>query len=137
VITYINGDATSPQAKGPKIIAHCCNDIGKWGKGFVMAVSKRWPFARALYLDWYAGKPVDNQLVGKRVLTTGKCKVSEVQLIEVIPHDTFVANMIGQRGIATGSKGPPIPQVALFPTYRERVHKRNSPSLADVYERNV
>lgn len=28
-ITYIKGDATSPQAKGVKIIAHVCNDLGR------------------------------------------------------------------------------------------------------------
>ncbi|MDM4780898.1 MULTISPECIES: hypothetical protein [unclassified Micromonospora] len=31
----VRGDATSPQAKGPKIVAHVCNDhdLGGWGKG--------------------------------------------------------------------------------------------------------
>jgi O-acetyl-ADP-ribose deacetylase (regulator of RNase III) len=42
-ISYLQGDATSPQAKGNKIIAHICNDLGRWGKGFVLAISKRWP----------------------------------------------------------------------------------------------
>lgn len=39
--TYLKGDATCPQAKGVKIICHVCNDIGGWGKGFVLALSKR------------------------------------------------------------------------------------------------
>jgi hypothetical protein len=26
-VRYIKGDATSPQAKGPKVIAHICNDV--------------------------------------------------------------------------------------------------------------
>ncbi len=39
----IKGDATSPQAKGRKVIAHICNDLGGWGKGFVLAISRRWP----------------------------------------------------------------------------------------------
>ncbi|MGW4499908.1 hypothetical protein ACWENR_15015 [Micromonospora sp. NPDC004336] len=42
-LRIIKGDATSPQAKGPKVIAHVCNDAGGWGKGFVLAVSRRWP----------------------------------------------------------------------------------------------
>ena len=29
VIKYIKGDATQPQAKGNKIIAHVCNDEGE------------------------------------------------------------------------------------------------------------
>ncbi|MGH7866045.1 MAG: Appr-1-p processing protein, partial [Candidatus Dormibacteraceae bacterium] len=37
------GDAMSPNVPGPKIIAHICNDVGGWGKGFVLAVSQRWP----------------------------------------------------------------------------------------------
>lgn len=40
-INYIKGDVTSPQTKGIKIIAHICNDIGGWDKGFVLTVSKR------------------------------------------------------------------------------------------------
>ncbi|WP_261986759.1 hypothetical protein [Actinomadura sp. HBU206391] len=42
-LRIIKGDATSPQAKGPKIITHVCNDRGGWGKGFVLAISRRWP----------------------------------------------------------------------------------------------
>jgi hypothetical protein len=30
-IRFLKGDATSPQAKGNKVIAHVCNDLGKWG----------------------------------------------------------------------------------------------------------
>ena len=41
-ITYIVGDATRPIGDGPKIIAHCCNTVGAWGAGFVMAISNRW-----------------------------------------------------------------------------------------------
>jgi len=41
-INYVKGDATNPASIGNKIIAHVCNDIGGWGKGFVMAISKRW-----------------------------------------------------------------------------------------------
>ncbi|HJZ91138.1 MAG TPA: hypothetical protein VKE40_09715 [Gemmataceae bacterium] len=41
-ITYQNGDATQPQALGVKMICHACNDIGARGKGFVLALSRRW-----------------------------------------------------------------------------------------------
>lgn len=40
-IHYLKGDATNPVGPGPKIIAHICNDIAAWGKGFVLAVSMR------------------------------------------------------------------------------------------------
>lgn len=48
-LTFVRGDATNPQAKGPKVIAHICNDRGAWGKGFVLAISKRWPEPEAAY----------------------------------------------------------------------------------------
>src|ERR1044072_1671109 len=41
-ISYLKGDATSPQAKGVKLICHICNDLGGWGKGFALAISRRW-----------------------------------------------------------------------------------------------
>ncbi|WP_218034641.1 hypothetical protein [Acrocarpospora corrugata] len=52
-IHYLHGDATCPQAEGPKVIAHICHDQGGWGKGFVLAVSRRWPEPEAAYRRWY------------------------------------------------------------------------------------
>ena len=53
-IRYLKGDATCPQAKGVKIICHVCNDIGGWGKGFVLALSRRWEQPESEYRAWYA-----------------------------------------------------------------------------------
>jgi O-acetyl-ADP-ribose deacetylase (regulator of RNase III) len=39
---YIVGDATSPLGDGKRIVVHVCNDIGGWGAGFVLAISRRW-----------------------------------------------------------------------------------------------
>lgn len=94
-ITYLKGDATCPQAKGTKIICHVCNDIGGWGKGFVVALSKRWEEPEAEYRKWYAS--------GK----DGGFALGAVQFIQVEPW-IWVANMVGQRGIKRGSSGPPI-----------------------------
>ncbi|MFF1342604.1 macro domain-containing protein [Streptomyces sp. NPDC058290] len=94
-LRIIAGDATSPQAKGPKIIAHVCNDIGGWGKGFVVALSKRWPEPEKAYRAWHRGRSGNDFGLGA------------VQLVQVAP-DVWVANMVGQRGIRTGSGGPPI-----------------------------
>jgi hypothetical protein len=47
------GDATAPQGTGPKVIAHVCDDMGGWGKGFVVALSKRWPEPEAAYQRWH------------------------------------------------------------------------------------
>jgi O-acetyl-ADP-ribose deacetylase (regulator of RNase III) len=94
-ITYLQGDATCPQAKGIKIICHVCNDIGGWGKGFVLAVSRRWEQPEAEYRAWHG--------TGK----TGGFALGAVQFVQVEAY-IWVANMIGQRGIKRGSSGPPI-----------------------------
>lgn len=56
-LRVIRGDAPSPQAKGSKIIAHVCNDLGGWGKGFVLAISKRWPEPERAYRGCIASEP--------------------------------------------------------------------------------
>ncbi|GHJ42693.1 Appr-1-p processing protein [Catellatospora sp. TT07R-123] len=94
-LTIIKGDATSPQAKGPKVIAHVCNDLGGWGKGFVLAVSKRWPEPERDFRAWHRQRSGNDFGLGA------------VRLVPVAP-DLWVANMVGQRGIRTGSGGPPI-----------------------------
>lgn len=94
-LTIIQGDATSPQAKGPKIIAHICNDLGGWGKGFVVAVSRRWPEPEREYRAWHRGRAGNTFGLGA------------VQLVQVQP-DIWVANMVGQHGMKRGSNGPPI-----------------------------
>lgn len=94
-ITYLKGDATSPQAKGNRIIAHVCNDIGGWGKGFVVALSKRWPQPEKDFRAWHRERAQNDFGLG------------QIRLVPVQDY-LWVANMIGQRGIKTGSKGPPI-----------------------------
>ena len=51
-VVYLTGDATCPQARGVKVIAHVCNDLGGWGKGFVLAISERWALPEAEYRAW-------------------------------------------------------------------------------------
>ena len=92
-ITYQKGDATDPQAKGNKIIAHVCNDQGRWGKGFVLALSARWPGPEQAYREWY--RSGDDFTLGA------------VRFVQVGPN-TWVANMVGQHGPRGGGKNPPI-----------------------------
>lgn len=35
------------------LLTHIVNDIGAWGAGFVVAVSKQWPGPEKLYRQWY------------------------------------------------------------------------------------
>ena len=94
-IAYVRGDATAPSVKGVKVIAHVCNDLGGWGKGFVLALSRRWPEPEAAYRAWHRDRASNDFGLGA------------VQLVRVEPY-VWVANMIGQHGIRTGSKGVPV-----------------------------
>ncbi len=94
-VNFVKGDATAPLGDGPSVIVHVCNDIGAWGKGFVLAISKRWPTAEQSYREWHKhGAEVPFEL-------------GQVQLIEVEPSG-WVANLIGQHGIRTAGGVPPI-----------------------------
>lgn len=103
MINFVKGDATQPQGSGMKVIAHICNDSGGWGKGFVLALSKRWPRDREEspedhYRHWFKTK-VDFGLGKVQFVTPDKYIV--------------VANMVAQHGTKTGSSGPPIRYDAL------------------------
>lgn len=88
-ITYVVGDATEPIGDGPKVIAHCCNDVGAWGAGFVLALSRKWPEPEEAYRaqgSYYGGD-------------VGVVRVGE---------DVLVANIVGQEGCWWEEGTPPI-----------------------------
>ena len=97
---YGIGDATLPQGNGPCIIAHVCNDLGQWGKGFVLPLGKRYPDAEKAYREWAKRK------------TNPLFALGQVQFVEVSPQ-LWVANMIGQHGIFKRGGEPPIRYDAL------------------------
>ena len=86
MIKYITGDASEPIGTGNKIIVHICNDKGKWGKGFVMALSHKWPWVKEEYINWYQGKLILPFSLGA------------VQILQVT-SEIQVANLIGQHDI--------------------------------------
>ena len=93
-IEYITGDATNPIGEGNKIIVHVCNDIGGWGKGFVMAISKKWKTPELSYRQWHASEQF--------------FQLGEVQFVKV-EHNLWIANLIGQHKIRKDEDGnPPI-----------------------------
>ncbi len=92
-IEYTTGDATAPVGEGVKIIAHICNDIGSWGKGYVLAISKRWSEPESSFKDWHRDE-TDFEL-------------GNIQIVQV-EDDLHVANMIGQHGIRKQKGVPPI-----------------------------
>jgi O-acetyl-ADP-ribose deacetylase (regulator of RNase III) len=99
-ITYRQGDATAPVADGQRIICHICNDMGGWGKGFVVAISKRWPEPEAQYRAWHGQGEADGFRLGA------------IRLVRVEPT-LLVANMIAQRGMRPSNGVPPIRYEAL------------------------
>jgi O-acetyl-ADP-ribose deacetylase (regulator of RNase III) len=94
-IRYVTGDATRPQAEVPAVIVHICNDLGGWGAGFVVALSRRWPDPERRYRAWHGG---EEDL---------PFQLGEVQLVQVEPQ-TWVANLIGQHGIRASGGKPPV-----------------------------
>jgi len=99
-ITYLKGDATAPTTAGQRVICHICNDSGGWGKGFVVALSKRWPEPEREYRAWH-----------KRG-EAGGFRLGAVQMVAVTPT-ILVANMIAQHGLRTVGGVPPIRYDAL------------------------
>jgi O-acetyl-ADP-ribose deacetylase (regulator of RNase III) len=99
-IRYLKGDATCPQASGLKVICHVCNDRGGWGKGFVLALSRRWKEPEQAYRAWHRDRNRNDFALGA------------VQFIQVEPY-VWVANMVAQHGVRRGSGAPPIRYEAL------------------------
>ena len=91
-ISYRTGDASNPVGDGNKLIVHCCNNIGGWGSGFVVALSKRWSGPEARY------RSLVEYVLG------------QTTLIKVEPG-IFVANIIGQDGITKIRKEWVLPPV--------------------------
>jgi O-acetyl-ADP-ribose deacetylase (regulator of RNase III) len=109
-ITYLPGDATRPSGQGRKIIAHICNDQGRWGKGFVVAISACWPEPEEVYRIWFNER--------------AEFELGAVQFVQV-ERDIFVANMIGQEGIREKNGIPPIRYAAVWSALQKVGEKAN------------
>jgi len=93
---YLLGDATDPILK-PALLPHICNSVNKWGAGYVLALSAKWPEPEKEYHAWFA---------------TGKPQLGDAQFVQVKPG-IIVANIIGQEGIHWKGGVPPIRYAAL------------------------
>lgn len=97
-LNFVIGDATEPIKDGSKaLICHICNDIGAWGKGFVLAVSDKYPMAKNIYMKYMKEKKKSN--------------LGDIQIVDF--DDLYIVNMIAQNGIYTktdenGNRIPPI-----------------------------
>lgn len=99
MITYIKGDATKPIGDGPKVIAHVCNDKGKWGAGFVLAISRCNTEPEDSYRRWYREQVLESRNVGTPF------RGGEIQLAP-FAQNTMVCNMIAQEGFGEDGNPP-------------------------------
>lgn len=93
-INYVKGDVTNVQDTEFNrniIIPHICNDIGAWGAGFVLALSKKWQQPEMAY----------------RRLSKEELELGLVQFVRV-EKNVIVANMIAQHGIRSKTNPSPI-----------------------------
>ena len=100
-INYLKGDATVPQGSPDehKIIVHNCNNVGAWGAGFVMAISKKWASPEAYYRRW--------AYVGKCPLSKVPFQLGQIQVVQV-EKDISVCNLVGQSGCGHLNMLPPV-----------------------------
>lgn len=96
MIAYVTGDATQVTHR-PAVIAHVVNDVGAWGAGFVLALSRRWPQPERVFHEHH-------RAVG---LLLGTCHAVEVE------PGLWVANMVAQHGLHRAGGRPPIRYSAL------------------------
>lgn len=99
-LAFVRGDATAPQGDGTKLIAHVCNDVGAWGKGFVLALSRRWAQPAHAFKQWYRERAANDFGLGA------------AQFVQVAP-ELWVANMVAQHGLQAIRGVPPIRYEAL------------------------
>ncbi|MFO0659274.1 MAG: hypothetical protein U0165_05520 [Polyangiaceae bacterium] len=98
--SYVVGDATRPYLAGPAVIAHVCNDVGAWGAGFVLAVTRRWRAPEEAYRRWFRDKHAEDA-------TPPEFSLGAVQWVPV-QSDLWVANLIGQQGLRRAKAVAPV-----------------------------
>jgi O-acetyl-ADP-ribose deacetylase (regulator of RNase III) len=108
MIKYVEGDATEiPEVK--TLLVHCVNDVGGWGAGFVLALSKKFPKLETAYRLWASGK--DHKEIsdetGLLTYSTGPLYLGEVQFVKV-DDNLVVANLCGQKNTRYVEELPPV-----------------------------
>lgn len=99
-ITYLTGDATAPPRFPHEkvLIAHVVNDEGKWGRGFVVALSERDTRPEREYRTWHAANTLKHQSILGRVQEVPYSPLGT----RASSFNTWVANMCAQRGWRRG-----------------------------------
>lgn len=105
------GDATRPvQTRGNILVAHVANNRGGWGKGFVLALSKRWPQAEKDYRDWAKSARRDGR--------STPFQLGEILISKVEPN-VDVAHLLAQDGYVAPNNPTPLSYDALTQCLRK------------------
>lgn len=105
-INYVKGDLFA-NTKGTKniIVPHVCNDVGGWGSGFVVAVSKYDPEAEIAYRSWHKS-------LMSLTYISGKFALGETQIVSC-RNGVEIANMVAQHKTISHGESKPIRYWAL------------------------
>lgn len=118
-LRIVEGDATEPQTTQEKeivIIPHVCNNLGAWGKGFVLALSKKWEEPEKIYREFIDSNEYDKDNAFHSVMEQnmlGKMCYAKINNFLVI------ANMIAQNGTKSEDNPTPIKYLALADAMKE------------------
>lgn len=100
MIHYHSGDATRPFVRtGTRVIAHVCNDAGKWGAGFSGAISAKWKEPEEFFRKQFR-------------FAKNRFKLGAVQWA-FVDLGLAVVNMIAQEGVRSSTNPKPIRYEAL------------------------
>lgn len=112
-VNYVQGDLFKllPYTTQPhKFICHICNNMGRWGSGFVVPLARKWSQTQKAYLDWYFGTYQDGQY---KEFKLGEWQPINVEQSTEQIGGIYVANMIAQNGVVSPDNPKPIRYVAL------------------------
>jgi hypothetical protein len=104
----LDGDATKPQLLSPDeivVIPHCCNNIGAWGAGFVLALNKA--FGNGPYQEYKKMEKESPHGLQNRLGENCVCDINK-------EGNIYVVNMVAQDGIRGPNNPRPIKYWALL-----------------------
>ncbi len=126
-IKYVKGDIFSSIPKNMNIlIPHVCNDVGGWGSGFVLAVSKFSKEPENQYRSWFK----DNET--SAITSNTDFKLGETQIVDC--GNIQVANMIAQHKTISHGEMVPIRYWALTRCMMYIAHKMKQRTVVHASE---
>jgi len=113
-VEYQEGDLFEAlPISGGVVIPHVVNSVGAWGAGFVIPLGRKFPRAMETYRQWHKNKEWADLSVDPKVpFKLGNTIIPQVQW-DNDDNIIFVANMLAQDGLPSGSNRQPLQYDAL------------------------